>query len=175
MANPIDTISAKVKGAQKGMEARREGLVGVFQTLAKQHGEVAALIERVNNDTSKRDALWPKIKVMLLSHEKAELKAVYPKLARYNELQVYVEQHAQDATQLEQMIGRLDVVAIASDEWMSLFVSLGDAVLAHAGMEEAQIFPIAVQTIGEDRAKELDDDFKSAFKDIEGLLKKTVH
>ena len=175
MANPIDTISAKAKGIQKGIEARREGLVGVFHTLAKQHGEAGALLDRVKGDASKADSLWPKIKIALVSHEKAELQVVYPALARHNELQVFVEQHARDAQQLEDMVVRLDAMAVASPEWMSLFASLRAAVLTHASTEESEIFPEALQFIGENRAKELDDAFKSVQRDVESSLKKAIH
>ena len=117
MANPIDTLAAKVKAAQKGMEARREGLVGVFHTLAKQHGEASALIERLKNDASKRDALWPKIKLALLAHEKAELEVVYPVLADYPAMKAFVAQHAREASDLEAMILRLDDRSIVGDAW----------------------------------------------------------
>jgi hypothetical protein len=175
MANPIDTAAAKAKGMQRGMEARREGLVGVFLTLAKQHGEAGALLDRVKDDPSKRESLWPKIKIALVSHEKGELKVVFPALARHIELQPYVEQHAREAKQLDDMIARLDSLAIESDEWMSVFVTLAGTVVAHAAEEDTVIFPRSLQFIGADRAKELDDAFKSAQNDVESSLKKAVH
>ena len=176
MANPIDTVAAKARGVQQGMEARREGLVGVFHTLAKQHGEAAALFDRVKNDASKRESLWPTIRLALVSHEKGELKAVYPALARHEQLQPFVEQHALEAKQLEDMIVRLDSRFIESDEeWMTLFVRLGDTVRAHAAEEENEIFPKALKFIGPDRANELDDAFKSVQKDVESAIKKAIH
>jgi hypothetical protein len=147
----------------------------VFQTLAKQHGEAAALIDRVKNDAGKREALWPKIKVALVSHEKGELAAVYPALDRFAELKEFVAQHGREAKELEDMINRLDSMSIETDAWMSLFETLGDTVLAHATEEENEIFPVAMNAIGVDRAKDLDDKFQAAQKTVKTTLEKTSH
>jgi hypothetical protein len=175
MANPIDIVTAKVKGAQRGMEARREGLVGVFQTLARQHGEAAALVDRVKGDPDKRGSLWPKIKIALIAHEQAELAAVYPALAHHRELQDLVERHGREARSLEDMITRLDSTTVDRDEWMSLLVSLGETVRAHAAYEEDDIFPTALEAIGAHAAKQLEDAFKAAYKDLEASLEQAVH
>jgi hemerythrin superfamily protein len=175
MANPIDVMVSKAKGMEKSMEARRDGLVGVFQTLAKQHGEAAALIDRVKEDSLKRESLWPKIKVALVSHEKGELKAVYPELAKHDALKPFVAQHAKEADELSAMIDRLDTMSMDAREWGSLFGTLASTVVAHATEEENEIFPIALNAIGVDKAKELDAAFKDAQKEVETTLKKTQH
>ena len=175
MANPIDIVTAKVKGAQRGMEARREGLIGVFQTLARQHGEATALIARLKADPDKRQALWPTIKLELEAHEQAELQTVYPALARHRELQDLVERHGREARQLDDMIERLDSMTADDDEWMTLLVTLGETVLAHAAYEENDIFPTALRSIGADRAKQLDETYRSAHKTIETSLEHAVH
>ena len=83
MANPIDIAVSKAKGMERAMEARRDGLVGVFQTIAGQHGEVASLIDRIKDDVRKRDSLWPRVRAALLAHEQAEIKTVYAVLDHY--------------------------------------------------------------------------------------------
>jgi len=157
------------------MEARRDGLVGVFQTIAGQHGEVASLIDRVKADPRKREALWPRIRVSLLAHEKAELKVVYPVLGRYSELDQHVTQHAQEAQQLEDVITRLDAMTLQGEDWMTLFESLAELVVSHANEEENEIFPASINAIGQDRAKDLDDKFKASFKDFKSAYEKVTH
>src|ERR1700744_4781808 len=175
MANPIDIVASKARGFEKSMEAHRDGLVGVFQTLAKQHGEAAALIERLRNDPSKREALWPMIRVALIAHERAELEAVYPVLEVIPALRAYVQQHAIEANELENRIMQLEGSLFDGEAWMSQFDELGDAVVAHASEEEHEIFPAALAAVGEDRAKQLDDRFKEAHKRERQLLEKTTH
>jgi len=162
MANPIDVVVAKTKGMVKGMEARREGLIGVFETLAKEHGEAAALMDRVNADAGKRASLWPKIKTALVSHERGELAAVYPVLNHHAALKPFVAQHAKEAAELDRMIERLEGMSIESDDWASLFTTLASTVVGHATEEENEIFPVAMNAIGVDEAKRLDAAFKDA-------------
>jgi hypothetical protein len=175
MANPIDIVVAKARGFEKSMEAHRDGLLGVFQTLAKQHGEAASLIDRVRNDASKRESLWHTIEVALVSHERAELEAVYPVLEVEPQLRPYVERHAREADELTALIDRLNVTPISSDDWMIVFDELGDAVVAHAAEEEHEIFPAALAAIGDTCAKQLDDRFKAAHKRVRASLEKARH
>jgi hemerythrin superfamily protein len=175
MANPIDIAVSVAKRIERSMEARRDGLVGVFQTIAGQHGEVASLIDRVKADARKREALWPRIRVSLLAHEKAELKIVYPVLGRYSELDQHVAQHAQEAQQLEDIITRLDAMSVQGEDWMTLFESLAELVVTHANEEENEIFPAAINVIGHDRSKDMDDKFRASFKDFKAAFEKVAH
>jgi hypothetical protein len=175
MANPIDIVVAKARGFEKSMEAHRDGLLGVFQTLAKQHGEAIALIDRVRDDAHKRDSLWRTIELALISHERAEREAVYPVLDEEPQLRPYVERHAREADELTALIGRLNATSMVGDDWMTVFDELGDAVVAHAAEEEHEIFPAALAVIGENGAKQLDDRFKAAHKRVRASLEKTRH
>ncbi len=175
MASPIDILAAKTKGLEKAMEAHRDGLVGVFRTLAKQHGEASALIDRIKNDAGKREALWPKLRVALMAHEHGELDAVYPALERYHALKPFAQRHGEEAKQLEATIQRLDSMSIETDEWGGVFVTLADMVTSHVAEEENEIFPVSLNAIGSERAKDLDDAFKAAHKKAEADAERTTH
>jgi hemerythrin-like domain-containing protein len=175
MANPIDILAAKTKGLEKAMEAHRDGLVGVFRTLAKQHGEAAALIDRIKADAGKRESLWPKLRVALMAHEHGELDAVFPALERYHALKEFAQRHGDEAKQLEATIQQLDALAIESVEWGSVFATLADMITSHVAEEETEIFPMSQSAIGSDRAKDLDDAFKAAHKKAEADAERTTH
>lgn len=175
MPRSMDIAAAKIKGLEKAMHARRDGLVGVFQTIMKQHGEASALIDRVQRTPDKCESLWPKIKVSLLAHERSELKVVYPAMNRYRALKRIVSQHDEEASQLEDMIERLDAMSPESAEWMSLFGSLRDTVRSHVNEEENEFFPIAINEMGPERVKALDAKFKAAFNAEVVALHKTRH
>lgn len=159
MPNRMDSMISKGKGAMKSIEARLEGLRGVFRTLTQQHGEVSALLERVKRHPDKRRDLWPEIRTELLSHERAEMREVYPVLRQHAALQVLAEHHDTDAIEMAQMIGQLDVLDIDSDAWGIVFVELVDAVVSHAAEEEQVIFPAAQEAIGDVLAEDLDRKF----------------
>jgi len=167
MANRMDQAIAKTKGVAKAVKARVDGLTGVFATLVRQHGEAAALLDAVKRDRDKRGELWPKLRVALLTHERAEMRVIYPELRMRDELRALANRHDAEADALERMIHDLEEVEMDGDTWGNLFERLADTVAHHAKEEENEIFPIAQRVIGKDRAKELDSKFQNAQRSLE--------
>ena len=161
MPNRTDTIIARGAGALKGVTATIEGLSGVFRTIAKQHAAVRALCGRLEHDPSKRGELWPTIRSELLAHEHAELLVIYPVLRGYAATHAFAERHDRDAGVLERMIAQLDAEPDPT-RWSPLFEDLVSAVVAHANLEEHDIFPSAQRAIGYGEAKALDDRYLAA-------------
>jgi hemerythrin superfamily protein len=157
-------------GKVKAVKARLEGLTGVFKTLAEQHGEVAVLLERAGASVEKRVALWPTIRIMLLSHERGEVHEVYPVLRSYPELAALADHHDHEARELDQLISLLDDTPIASDAWGDQLARLTTTVLAHAREEEDQIFPEAQRVLGAERADAIDEKFMLAKQQIEAAV-----
>ncbi|MEO6772914.1 MAG: hemerythrin domain-containing protein [Kofleriaceae bacterium] len=163
----MDHVVAKTKGTAKAVKARVEGLTGVFAMLAKQHGEAGSLLHAVVADRGKREQLWPQIRVALLTHERAEMRVLYPALRMHDELRALSNRHDAEASELERMIHDLDEVDITSDTFGNLFERLADTVEHHAHEEEQDFFPRAQRVIGKDRAKELEPKFVATQKSLE--------
>jgi len=163
----MDHLVAKTKGAVKSVKAHAEGLTGVFATLAKQHGEAGSLLHAVIEDHTKREELWPQIRDALLSHERAEMRVLYPELRMHDPLRAMANRHDAEASELERMIHDLDEVEMTSDTFGNLFERLADTVTRHARDEEQDIFPQAQRVIGKDRAKDLDPKFLATQKSLE--------
>ncbi|HET9989356.1 MAG TPA: hemerythrin domain-containing protein [Kofleriaceae bacterium] len=163
----MDHPIAKTKGTAKAVKARAEGLTGIFATLAKQHGEAGSLLHAVVADRGKREALWPKIRTALLSHERGEMRVLYPELRMHDELRALSNRHDAEASELERMIHDLDEVDITGDTFGKLFERLTDTVVHHAIEEEQDFFPRAQGVIGKDRAKELEPKFLATQKSLE--------
>jgi hemerythrin superfamily protein len=166
MANPMDQVISKGTGLAHELQARMDGLVGVFATLAEQHGEAGALLKRAKADETKRPELWPTIRAALKAHEQGELREVYPVLRTYAELTALADRHEMEATQLSQTIDRMDAVAPRSPQFAALLDTLIALVDSHVAEEEKQIFPRAQNVIGDVRAKELDARFQATAKQI---------
>jgi hemerythrin superfamily protein len=158
----MDSMLSHGMGKVKAVKARLSGLVGVFKTLAEQHGEVAALLERARTSDEKFTQLWPTIRRELLSHEKAELREVYPVLRARDATRALAEHHDAEASELEQMITNLDALAIGSPARRELYHRLVDMVLHHAREEESDIFPKAQDAIGKPEAAALESRFLMA-------------
>ncbi|HEY2736039.1 MAG TPA: hemerythrin domain-containing protein [Polyangiales bacterium] len=158
----MDKIMSKGMGAAKAAKAAMSGLVGVFSTLAKQHGEVSALLERVKRNADKRADLWPTIKMELLSHEQGEMRVVYPVLREHVETRELADHHDREASELRETISRIDALALEDPMWAAQFDQLVDLVKHHVHDEESEIFPKAQKAIGDDRARELEPLFLQA-------------
>src|ERR1043165_6078223 len=92
MPNRMDQMTSKGAGVMKGIKARLDGLTGVFRTLAEQHGEVSTLLKRPQDKREKKAELWPEIRRELLSHERGEVRVVYPVLRQYAQTAPLAEQ-----------------------------------------------------------------------------------
>src|SRR5437868_13707052 len=162
MPHRMDSIISKGAGKVKGVIARLDGLVGVFKTLAGQHGEVVALMKKLQDKPEKKSELWPDIRRELLSHERGELREVYPVLRLRPETADLADQHALEASELEGLIDQID--AAADRGWTLIFDDLVEAVTQHAEEEEKRIFPKAQKVIGDKMARELEPKFLAAKK-----------
>jgi hypothetical protein len=163
----MDHVIAKTKGTAKAVKVRVEGLTGIFATLAKQHGEAASLLGAATSNTDRRADLWPQIRAALLSHERAEMRVLYPELRMHDELRMLANSHDAEAAELERMIHDLDDLDPVSDTWGHLIARLAETLGRHAREEEDKIFPLAQRVIGKDRARELDPKFLATQKSIE--------
>jgi len=154
----------------KAVKATAKGIGGVFKTLMEQHGEVSGLLRRVQHNPDKRAELWPQIRRELLSHERGELRVVYPALREYDDTRELADRHDLDASELEAQIDNIDGEIIDSAAWGQQFATLVEMVSEHVRDEESEIFPAAMDVLGEERARSLEPQFmeakKSAMADI---------
>ena len=162
MTNPIDEATTKTAGALRAVKTRFRGLSGVFTTLAQQHGEVKHLLERAvrATDPDKQREIWPKVRLEILSHERAELLEVYSALEQYPDLAEIVLRHRRDARDLEVSIDVLDTAAYGSTEWSTAMRTLAGLVNEHVRMEEEEFFPRAAEMLEKSEAQALDEPFQ---------------
>jgi hypothetical protein len=142
--------------------ATKRQLVGVWKKLADQHAQLAALLEQVRASDGNRAEVWAIARAELLSHERGELREVYPVLRQYAELRALADGHDADATTMERMVLALSDLPVESEIWMGTFAVLCESVLRHAAEEEQDVFPKAQSVIGEELSMQLDMTFTQA-------------
>lgn len=145
MTNKVEELASKAMGTAKAVKATLEGLNGVFRHLAREHGEVSALLLRLkaSSDPEVRRELWPTIRKELLSHEQAEKREVYPALRSEPETQSMADEHDNDAEGIDDAIAELTATAVDSSEWQTNLNRLIELVQEHVRDEEEEYFPIA--------------------------------
>jgi hypothetical protein len=164
MPNTIEQLSVKAHGTLQAVKAGFNGLRGVFLHLAEEHGEVTAMMKQVtkSQDARVRSEHYAKIRIELLSHERAERAEVYPSLAQYESTRELVLLHEREAAQLESAIRAVDVWDPASDAWSSAFERLLVLVEQHVEEEEKHFFPKAQAALGDAAAETLRTRYASA-------------
>jgi hypothetical protein len=168
MPSRTDEMASKVVGAVKAIKATFEGLSGVFKELVKEHGEVGALLMRVkmSSDEQVRREVFPQIRSELLSHEKGELREVYPIFRQHPELQQFAAEHDKEATELEQMLNELSALPVNDPSWSSRFDKLFEMVKQHVKEEEDDYFPTAEKVLGKDESERMDERFLKVKKEV---------
>jgi hypothetical protein len=163
MPNRTQEVASKAAGAMKAVKATVKGFSGIFKQLTREHGEVSALLRRVKmtSDPQVRRELYPTIRSELLSHERGELRAVYPAFLQYKELEGIARAHEQEAGQLERLITELDAIAYDDDAWGHAFTKLVELVMQHTKEEENEYFPKANRILGQDVANRLQADYEA--------------
>jgi hemerythrin superfamily protein len=159
MPTRMDSMLSTGMGKLKAVKARLKGLTGVFKTLTEQHGEVVALLERAKTSDEKFTQLWPTIKRELISHERAEVRELYPYLRIYPETRAMADHHDAEANTLEWLIAQVDELGIGTQERKDTFQRLIDTVVHHASEEESEIFPKAQEEMGKQLARTVDERF----------------
>lgn len=166
MPNRMDSMLSTGMGKMKAVKAGLKGLVGVFRTLTEQHGEVAVLLERAKASNEKFTELWPFLKKELISHEKAEVRELYPYLRIYPETRALADHHDAEAGKLEWLIAKIDELPIGAQERRDRYDELVEMVVHHASEEESEIFAKAQDCMGKDLARQVDAKYQATKKVI---------
>jgi hemerythrin superfamily protein len=151
-----------------GAPAPTRTLTGVFETLAEQHRQVLELLRLAAavDDSDKRRKRWAEARRRLLSHERAEAQVVYATLEGYAAAQTVLDQHSQQAAELETAIADLDATEPAADEWIERLRDVMALVDDHVRDEESDFFPRAQQLLGERTSRDLGERYESTQRDM---------
>jgi hemerythrin superfamily protein len=156
---------AKVAGLAKEAGTALSGYPGIFHHLAREHAQVAVLMQRVaasSEDSPVREELFPEIRTELLAHSKAEEREFYAPLARAASTKELV---AKAREQHEKIRGYLDELAEANKAtktWLRTFERMVRAVQAHVDMEENQLFPPANELLDREQAAKINEAYEAA-------------
>lgn len=154
--------------ARPDSSATAQPLTGVFETLVDQHRQVLDLLRRAGStdDPTKRRERWAEARRRLLSHERAEEQVVYALLEGQDAAQPLLERHGDQAVELELAAVELDATEPDSDAWIEQLRDMMAMVDDHVRDEEADFFPRAQRLLGENMARELEDPYVNAQRDV---------
>jgi len=140
---------------------------GVFVTLIEQHRQIAELLIQAGSIDSgpKRAERWAEARRRMLAHERAEALEVYATLEGNSVARDTLEQHGQQASELESAVFELDALDPESDTWIDRLRDVIAMVEDHVRDEESDFFP-RLQGLLRDSADDLDERYQSAYRDV---------
>lgn len=168
MPAPASSNAIGIHTVQRASSATARPLAGVFELLAEQHREALELLRLAGSvgAPNKRRQHWAEARRRLISHERAEEQIVYAMLEGHDGAQSLLEQHGEQAVELELAIAELDATDEGSDDWIGRLRDVMAMVDDHVRDEESEFFPRAQELLGENTARELEEPFTSAQREV---------
>ncbi len=151
---------------QRASSTTARPLVGVFELLAAEHREALELLRLAGTASSKRRQYWTDARRRLIAHERAEEQVVYAMLEGHDEAESMLEQHGDQAVELELAIAELDATDEGSSEWIERLRDVMAMVDDHVRDEETEFFQRAQEVLGENTARELEDPYINAQREV---------
>lgn len=161
-------ISKSAMGKEKEIKVTLEGLTGIFQTLAREHGEASALLRRAAKSSNAAEwrETFPKARTQLIAHERGELAVLYPKLLAREDTRGLAEDHNQEAKEMESLLDELSASDFDDGERPTRVQKLISLVEHHTSEEESDYFPKAQSALGKETAEGLESTYTSKKKEI---------
>ena len=168
MPAPASSNVIGIHTMQRASSATARALTGVFEILADQHRQALELLRRAGSvqNPAKRRQHWVEARRSLISHERAEEQVVYAMLDGREDAQSLLEQHGDQAVELELAIADLDATDTESEDWVWRLRDVMAMVDDHVRDEENDFFPRAQRLLGENLARELEDPYRNAQREV---------
>lgn len=158
----MSELTAQARGAAKQVAQMIKGRTGIYATLAKEHGELASLLQQAIKTSSgeKRADLLDKIRVELLSHARAEEESLYATLARFEQTRAHASHSKNEHQEIESLLQDALQAGDNTERQTSLLKSLRDVIEHHVDEEENDLFVKADDLLSRTDESELDERFR---------------
>ena len=137
----------------------------IYSHLHREHDAIKKALNKITafgkEDSAEKSLSFDELKIMLLTHAKAEEDAFYDKLKALPELQDKIKQSQEEHNEAESLLEELSQEHLAGADWQQKFLLLKDNIEHHIQEEEDNIFKLAKSLAG--AKKEYIDEINSLF------------
>lgn len=133
----------------------------IFADLIADHDrqrDLIAKIDTTSGDSAERRDLFEQLRLELQSHAAAEEESLYATMLANPDLREDARHSVSEHKEVDDMLGELMDVDMASSAWLSKFRAMKDRYLHHIDEEEEEMFPTAekhLSTADEERLGKL--------------------
>lgn len=127
--------------------------MSIYTFLKDDHKKMKKIMNQIDKmgpeaDESKNES-FNDLKKLLISHSKAEEKAFYTPLKKYDVNEAEVEHGAQEHEEVKELLVELTNRSLAGSAWQQKFKRLKNLVEHHIDEEESKIFSDAKSVLNE--------------------------
>lgn len=158
-------VIGKTMGKAKAAKQAITGGAGIFEVLARQHGEVGTMIRRVGmstKDSAARRELVPKIRRELLAHAHAEEQEVYSVFRTLPGLMDKIPHSTEEHAEIERKLNECITLGYEHEDFFEKWHAFALEVEKHVIEEEQQIFPKAKDALTREQSEDLERRFMEA-------------
>ena len=149
-------------------------MASIFEELKSDHDEIKDLLGKLANTTAraekKRTELLEKLKLKLTVHAKVEEAVFYSPLREARKTRDVVLEGFNEHRVADGLLQELAIMPCDNDQWTAKLKLLKELVEHHIEEEENEMFSGARQTLKEDKATELGNQFRSRSRVIAAAL-----
>lgn len=135
----------------------------IFRDLKADHDRHRKMLEQLSatgNDGEKRHELFDSLRKELQAHAAAEEESLYATMLADPELRDEARHSVSEHKEIDDFLGELLEIDMASSEWMERFKEMRHRYLHHIDEEEEDMFPAAAEQLSEDDERRIADIFE---------------
>ncbi len=128
----------------------------IFEDLIQDHNRQRDLLDHIaetSGDSEERRTLFEELRKELQAHAAAEEESLYATMLANPDLRDEARHSVSEHKEVDDMLGELVEMDMASSGWLTRFKTMRDRYLHHIDEEEEEMFPAA--------SKDLDDATKA--------------
>ncbi|MHA6718355.1 hemerythrin domain-containing protein [Sphingomonas sp. RS6] len=130
----------------------------IFRDLIEDHDRQRKLIEQIDGtsgDSADRRDLFEKLRLELQSHAAAEEETLYATMLARPDLRDDARHSVSEHKEVDDLLGELMDIDMASSAWLSKFRTMRDRYLHHIDEEEEEMFPAAEKELSAETEERL--------------------
>lgn len=124
----------------------------IFQDLKADHDRHRDMLAKLGDtpaDSDKRPALFEELRKELQAHAAAEEESLYSTMLAVPELRDDARHSVSEHKEVDDFLGELSKLDVASAEWTETFEKMRHRYLHHIDEEEEDMFPEAAKTLSD--------------------------
>jgi hemerythrin superfamily protein len=135
----------------------------IFDVLKKDHDEVKDILDKIDKDIrgdgSQCEALFGRVKPMVLAHSRAEEEVFYSVLEEHDVTEDLAEHAEDEHAQIEELLEQMDEDEPGEASWRMAFEQMAGALRHHIQQEEGEMFRKAREVLSEQELLSMADAF----------------